>query len=87
MDDLSLRRWLSEKLADSLQGPLFAGTPRDLRGVVAFPPKATAVIGMRRAGKTTFLHQFLTQDGLPRALPARVIGQTAYEWMLDSSSP
>ena len=32
-------------------------TERRLLGRIAFPGKATAVIGIRRAGKTTFLHQ------------------------------
>lgn len=48
---------LAAKLADSLVGALPAGTPRQVHGTVALPRKATAVIGMRRAGKTTFLHQ------------------------------
>jgi hypothetical protein len=32
-------------------------TKRQIVGRVSFPGKATAVVGMRRAGKTTFLHQ------------------------------
>ncbi len=48
---------LAEKLAESLQVPLPAATPRQVHGTVSLPNKATAVIGMRRAGKTTFLHQ------------------------------
>ncbi|MBI3491765.1 MAG: ATP-binding protein [Acidobacteria bacterium] len=48
---------LAEKLAESLTGPLPSGTPRRVHGPVALKGKATAVIGMRRAGKTTFLHQ------------------------------
>jgi predicted AAA+ superfamily ATPase len=46
-----------EKLADSLSGGIPEGTPRRVYGPVALPAKATAVVGMRRAGKTTFLHQ------------------------------
>lgn len=53
----SVRARLAAKLADSLAGPLPASTPRRVHGSVALPGKATAVIGMRRAGKTTFLHQ------------------------------
>jgi uncharacterized protein len=58
-DDTSqpLRTLLAEKLADSLTVPFPAATPRRIHGTVSFPGKATAVIGMRRAGKTTFLHQ------------------------------
>lgn len=52
-----VRQRLAEKLAASLTAPLPAGTPRRARGTVSLPGKATAVIGMRRAGKTTFLHQ------------------------------
>ena len=48
---------LGEKLAESLRTPPPSHTPRRVRGRFRFPGKATAVIGMRRAGKTTFLHQ------------------------------
>jgi len=52
-----LRQRLAQKLADSIAAPLPAITPRRVHGTVSLPGKATAVIGMRRAGKTTFLHQ------------------------------
>lgn len=52
-----VRARLAAKLADSLIGPIPMGTSRLLHGTLALPRKATAVIGMRRAGKTTFLHQ------------------------------
>lgn len=52
-----IRATLAEKLADSLAGELPAGTSRRVFGTVALPGKVSAVIGMRRAGKTTFLHQ------------------------------
>jgi predicted AAA+ superfamily ATPase len=48
---------LAEMLADSLAGPIPESTPRRVHGAVSLRGKATAVIGMRRAGKTTFLHQ------------------------------
>lgn len=57
MSDISFKRVLAEKLTESLQGKLPVGTPRKLPQVIAFPNKATAVIGMRRSGKTTVLHQ------------------------------
>jgi uncharacterized protein len=53
----SIRARLVEKLADSLAGPIPLATTRHIRGTVYLANKATAVIGMRRAGKTTFLHQ------------------------------
>ncbi len=52
---------LAEKLAETLKAPLVAATPRRVHGVVSLPNKATAVVGMRRAGKTTFLHQLLRE--------------------------
>ena len=48
---------LGEKLADSLTAPLPVGTPRRVFGALRVPGKVTAVVGMRRAGKTMFLHQ------------------------------
>jgi uncharacterized protein len=51
------RTFLSEKLSDSLSGPFSLGTPRRVFGVVQLRGKVTAVVGMRRAGKTMFLHQ------------------------------
>ncbi len=68
-----VREALTEKLAESLSGALPEATPRRLFGETAFPGKVTAVIGMRRAGKTTLLHQLrrarlagsVARDGLP----------------------
>ena len=51
------RQVLGEQLAESLRAPPPPHTARRVHGRVRFPGKATAVIGMRRAGKTTFLHQ------------------------------
>jgi len=48
---------LGQKVADSLDSPLPDLTPRRVFGAAHLPNKATAVVGMRRAGKTTFLHQ------------------------------
>jgi len=64
-----LKDALVEKLAESLKAPLFEGTPRQVYGVTGLPGKATAVIGMRRSGKTTFLHQLRGKHlalGIPR---------------------
>ena len=52
-----LRQVLGESLAESLRTPPPPHTPRRVHGRIRFPGKATAVFGMRRAGKTTFLHQ------------------------------
>jgi predicted AAA+ superfamily ATPase len=52
-----LRTRLIEHLVNSLSASLPKATERRLFGRIAFPGKATAVIGIRRAGKTTFLHQ------------------------------
>lgn len=62
-----LRARLAQKLTDSLVAPLPAITPRQVHGTVQLPGKATAVIGMRRAGKTTFLHQ-LRRERLGRGV-------------------
>ena len=56
-DRASYRSRLVGKLADSLSGAIPEGTPRRVYGPVTLPGKATAVVGMRRSGKTTFLHQ------------------------------
>lgn len=67
-EDLSFRDLLAEKLADSLAGPLPELTERTLHGPIHLPGKVTAVVGMRRAGKTTFFHQVReerVQEGVP----------------------
>ena len=61
--------FLAEKLSDSLSAPLPDATTRRIHGRVTLPGRATAVIGMRRAGKTTFLHQARRErlsKGVPR---------------------
>ena len=51
---------LTEKLAGSAATLPSTLTRRRIVGRVQFPGKATAVVGMRRAGKTYFLHQLRT---------------------------
>lgn len=51
------RTAILSRLSEALTQPVPPGTERRLGGRVIFPGKATAVVGMRRAGKTTFLHQ------------------------------
>ena len=53
-----MREILQQKIIDSLAAPLPAFTRRDVR-LPGIPGKAVAVIGPRRAGKTTFLWQVL----------------------------
>jgi predicted AAA+ superfamily ATPase len=70
-DDLTpiLRQRLAEQLGASLSATIPAGTPRRVYGSVSQPGKATAVIGMRRAGKTMFLHQLRHErrtSGIPQ---------------------
>ena len=73
IDHFSPRTILIEQLVNSISTPLPEATERRLFGRIAFPGKATAVIGMRRAGKTTFLLQIrreriqqgMTQQHLP----------------------
>lgn len=51
------RQALADQLAGSMSGPTPRYTPRRLYGRRQVLGKATAVVGARRAGKTTFLHQ------------------------------
>src|SRR5688500_8026187 len=59
---------LTEKLADSLATIPAVGTRRLVHGAIALPGKVTAIVGMRRAGKTTFLHQ-LRHERRERGIP------------------
>ena len=66
----ALRDVLVEKIAESARTPASAATwtPRLTYGITRLSGRATAVIGMRRVGKTTFVHQLRRQrvrDGLP----------------------
>lgn len=80
---------IEDLLAESLAAPLPSLISRRIAGPAALPGKATAVIGMRRAGKTTFLHQIRQERmaaGTPRErLPyinfedERLAGLTAKE--------
>lgn len=64
-----LRQVLSELLSESLRNPLPAHTPRQVSGRIRFSGKVTAVVGMRRAGKTTFLHQLRGERTLEGEAP------------------
>ncbi|MBI1865499.1 MAG: AAA family ATPase, partial [Nitrospirae bacterium] len=72
------RARLVEKLAESLAGPIPEATPRRVHGTVALAGKATAVVGMRRAGKTTFLQQ-LRRERLARGVPRERLAYVNFE--------
>lgn len=63
-----IRARLTEKVAESIEAALPSATRRVVHGAVLLPKKATAVIGMRRSGKTTFLHQ-LRRERVERGVP------------------
>ena len=73
-----LRQAFREQLADSLRKPLPALTWRRVFGRLRFPGKATAVVGMRRAGKTTFLHQ-LRQERIEQGVPRQRLPYVSFE--------
>ena len=56
---MALHRVLLEKLNESLSAGVFAARTRRDAQLPGVPGKVHAVIGMRRAGKTTFLRQLL----------------------------
>ena len=64
------RQALADQLVGSLGSEPASSTPRRIHGRIWFPGKATVVVGMRRAGKTTFLHQ-LRQGGGVGPAPSR----------------
>ena len=55
-----MREIIRQKIVDSMAPPPPASTPRDVR-LPTVPGKVKAVIGPRRAGKTTFLWQVIAQ--------------------------
>ncbi len=60
---------LKEKLVESLTSPIPDGTRRRIYGAVSLAGKVSAVIGIRRAGKTMFVHQMQREriaDGMAR---------------------
>ena len=63
-----MRDVIRQKLADAVRSELPVTTRREIR-LPAVPGKTHAVIGMRRAGKTCFLHQLQRErvaGGAPR---------------------
>jgi len=77
-DHVAIRTRLIEQLGDSLGTPLPEATERRVFGRITFPGKATAVVGMRRAGKTTFLHQ-IRRSRLEQGIPRERLPQINFE--------
>lgn len=73
-----LKQVFREQLADSARRPLPEFTPRRVPGRVRMPGKATAVVGMRRVGKTTFVHQ-LRAERMARGVPAERLPFLSFE--------
>lgn len=69
---------LTEILAGSLAAALPEGVERRLYGRVELSGKATAVVGTRRAGKTTFVHQ-LRRERLARGVPRTSLPYVNFE--------
>jgi predicted AAA+ superfamily ATPase len=68
MDGRELADLVGRQIQESQRGPLPALTQRDVR-LPQVPRKAIAVVGMRRAGKTSFLWQLISERvaaGTPR---------------------
>ncbi|MBT9554545.1 MAG: ATP-binding protein [Myxococcales bacterium] len=73
-----VRARLTEKVAEAVSSTIPNGTPRLVHGTVQLSGKATAVIGMRRAGKTTYLHQ-LRRDQLASGAPREAVPYVNFE--------
>ena len=73
-----LTRTLGDLLAASVRTPLPAHTSRRIFGPAGLPGKATAIVGMRRAGKTTFLHQ-LRRERIERGAPRERLPYLSFE--------
>lgn len=66
-----IRDALAEALVASLRDGIPEGTPRRVHGAVSLPGKVTCVGGVRRVGKTMFVHQMRRErlaGGVPRPL-------------------
>jgi predicted AAA+ superfamily ATPase len=77
-DHQRFRMTLASQIDASVVMPLPKATPRRVFGSVAIPGKVTAVIGMRRAGKTTFLHQ-LRRERMVASVPQERLPYVNFE--------
>ena len=73
-----LKHVFAEQLAESECRPLPSFTARSVSPPVRFLGKVTAVVGMRRAGKTTFLHQ-LRSESVERGVPLRRLPYISFD--------
>lgn len=69
---------MGELLADSAATPLPSFTPRRIPGTTRFAGKATAVYGVRRAGKTTYMHQ-LRAERIQLGTPVERLPYVSFE--------
>lgn len=63
-----MREIIRQKIVDGVHMPIRPFVPRDVR-LPRVPGRAVAIVGMRRVGKTTLLHQILQKcvdEGTPR---------------------
>ncbi len=63
-----LRQVFRDLLANTTRSPPDTLTDRNINGRIRFPGKVSAIVGVRRAGKTTLLHQLRSEksrDGTP----------------------
>lgn len=67
-----LRQVFAEQLSESERSPLPSFTARSVSLPARFPGKVTSVIGTRRAGKSSFLHQ-LRSESFERGVPLRLL--------------
>ena len=63
-----IARVLEAKLADGISSLPPAATTRRIAQEYSFPGKISAIVGMRRSGKTTFLHQ-MRHEAVERGIP------------------
>ena len=73
-----LKQVFRELLEDSNAKPPPSMTTRTVHGRIHFPGKVSAVMGVRRAGKTTFLHQ-LRSEKLREGTPQRLLPFVSFE--------
>jgi hypothetical protein len=72
------RQALADLLSSSLERPIPEAVERRIPGAVRIPGKVTAIIGVRRAGKTTFVHQ-LRRERLAAGIPGQLIPYINFE--------
>ncbi|MBM3794173.1 MAG: ATP-binding protein [Acidobacteria bacterium] len=77
MERMGLRDVICQKLADTIASKPVEATSRDIK-LTKLPRRAHAIIGMRRAGKTSFLHQCL-QERLAAGTPREALVYFSFE--------